>query len=185
MLSMLPPVDREDELRSRSDYYLQYTRENFVAERDCLVATTNNSSSSSSNDIDDDDDSFFFDDRQVARFLFHLRKGEDHRTWLLHDMKFNTDPYSERFDTRRVDRLEERAAILFKTLQDLENGRHDDDDDDDDDVLSETTNGDMNVDHDDDDDDMFSDLDDEDSSDDEDNDNVRRLPHSKNQRNRT
>jgi hypothetical protein len=160
MLSMLPPVDREDELRSRSEYYLQYMRENFVAERDCLATNNNNN----------DDDVCLFDNRHFARYLYHLRKGNEHRMWLLHDMKFDHDPYSDRFDTKRVDRLEARATTFFKELQQIDNNGH---------LQLDTTDDELNVV--DQDDDMLSDLDD----DDDDSSDEDERPRSKNRRNRT
>lgn len=72
MLSMLPPVDRAGELHSRGEYYQQYARENFVQESDCL-------------------DHAVWEEPHVARYLFHLQRGEEQRKWLLADMKF-ADP---------------------------------------------------------------------------------------------
>ena len=72
MLSMLPPVNRPDELRSRAEYYQQYTRENFVQESDCL-------------------DHAVLTEQHVDRFMYLLRQGDHSRTWLLKDMKFE-DP---------------------------------------------------------------------------------------------
>jgi len=92
MLSMLPPVDREDELRSRAEYYMQYTRENFVQESDCLS-------------FDD------WDAQHVGRYLFHLRRGDEHRKWLLNDMKFDD---SQGFDHDRVDKFERRAMDYIR-----------------------------------------------------------------------
>jgi hypothetical protein len=87
MLSMLPPVDREDELRSRAEYYTQYARELFVQESDCLSFATE------------------WTEQHIARYLHHLRQGDEHRRWLLADMKFD-DPFFESFDQRRVDKFE-------------------------------------------------------------------------------
>lgn len=101
MLSMLPPVDRVDELRSRAEYYQQYARENFVQESDCL---------------DRHDDGAAWD---VARYLNHLRRGEEQRKWLLADMKF-TDPYAAQsssfFDLDRVDEFGKRAFDYIKRI---------------------------------------------------------------------
>jgi hypothetical protein len=76
MLSLLPPVDRVDELRSRAEYYQQYAREHFVQESDCL-------------DRDE------WQEFHLARYLHLLRRGEEQRQWLLADMKF-PDPYAGR-----------------------------------------------------------------------------------------
>jgi hypothetical protein len=95
MISMLPPVDRVDELRSRAEYYQQYARENFVQESDCL----------------EQDNNVPWKEQHVARYIFHLRRGEEHRQWLLADMKF-TDPFAANgtFDHDRVDDFERRAV---------------------------------------------------------------------------
>jgi hypothetical protein len=96
MLSMLPPVDRSDELRSRAEYYQQYARENFVQASDCL-----------NHDV--------WEDEHVARYLYHLRQGEEHRKWLLADMKF-ADPFAHdnALDHDRVDDFGNRAKDLIK-----------------------------------------------------------------------
>ena len=98
MLSMLPPVDRKDELRSRAEYYMQYTRENFVQESDCLVT----------------DD---WKKDHVSRYLFHLKRGDEHRKWLLMDMQF-TDEYQHSFDMEGADQFEERAFAHVQKIQD-------------------------------------------------------------------
>lgn len=100
MLSMLPPVDREDELRSRAEYYQQYARENFVQESDCFGRR---------------DD---WDPQHVARYIHHLRQGDKHRKWLLGDMKF-PDPYEHSFDHARVDEFERRALDYVERAQDF------------------------------------------------------------------
>lgn len=95
MLSMLPPVDREDELRSRSEYYMQYTRENFVQESDCL-------------------DSDEWHEQHIIRYIMLLRRADEHRKWLLSDMKF-PDPYVDSFDQQRVDGFHQRALEFINT----------------------------------------------------------------------
>jgi hypothetical protein len=97
MLSMLPPVDREDELRSRAEYYSQYTRENFYQESDCL-----------SHDE--------WQEQHISRFLYHLKRGDNHRKWLLDDMKF-TDPYMDAFDHDRVAQFEDKALTLVREIE--------------------------------------------------------------------
>lgn len=96
MLSMLPPVDRPDELHSRAKYYQQYARENFVQESDSL-------------------NSVVWDEQHVARYTHHLRKGEEHRKWLLADMKF-VDPFvhNNAFDQDQVDDFWKRANDYIK-----------------------------------------------------------------------
>jgi hypothetical protein len=116
--------------RSRAEYYMQYARENFVQESDCLA-------------VDD------WQQQHVARYLFHLKRGDEHRKWLLKDMQF-LDEYQNAFDHQQVDRFEERAlAFIQKTRDQKEaslspeireqlrrqsdgnNTKHDDGDDDD------------------------------------------------------
>lgn len=99
MLSMLPPVDREDELRSRCEHYLQHARENFMQEPDCLVHDE-------------------WSEQHIYRYLHHLRRGEEHRKWLLRDMKFE-DPCRDSFDNERVERLEKRAISYISKLSEL------------------------------------------------------------------
>lgn len=98
VISMLPPVEPEAELKARSEYYAQYTNENFFAESDCLRPLEGDVPS----------------EGQFTRYFYHLRKGEDHRKWLLEDMKFQ-DPFQ--FDLKRVDRLEERVKNFLENRQ--------------------------------------------------------------------
>merc|ERR1719401_3407226 len=74
VMSMMPPVDREDELRSRAEYYTQYARENILQESDTLRRE------------------LLWDRRDVERFVDSVRRGDEHRKWLLRDMQFD-DPY--------------------------------------------------------------------------------------------
>jgi hypothetical protein len=99
MISMLPPVDRENELRSRSEYYLQYARETFFAESDCLSH--------------DEWDSY-----RIDRYLHHLRKADTHRKWLLSDMKF-PDPYENSFDWSRMEAFKKRTVACIEKMEDL------------------------------------------------------------------
>lgn len=104
MLSMLPPVDRADELRSRFEYYLSYARENFVQESDCLI------------------DDNIMDTRQIDRYLYLLRRGEEHRKWLLEDMKFE-DPYKLTFNHGRVKSFETKVqSFLSKPADGIDAG---------------------------------------------------------------
>ena len=87
IMSMAPPPNREDELRSRAEYYHSYAREYFTQESDCL-------------------DNDPLQERDARRYLYYLRKGEKDRKWLLGDMMFS-DPYKKSFDKEKVNRLEE------------------------------------------------------------------------------
>lgn len=110
VISMLPPVNPEAELEARSEYYMQYTSENFIAESDCLEIKSFHSGSNSNSSPDE---------AQFARYFYHLRKGEEHRTWLLEDMKFE-DPFAQQFDLARVDQLEERVHEFLQEQRRVE-----------------------------------------------------------------
>ncbi|CAJ1940206.1 unnamed protein product [Cylindrotheca closterium] len=86
VMSMAPPPNREDELRSRAEYYQSYAREYFIQESDCL-------------------DNDPLQERDIRRFLYYLRKGEKDRKWLLGDMLF-PDPYKTAFDVERIEKFE-------------------------------------------------------------------------------
>jgi hypothetical protein len=101
MLSMLPPVDRQDELHSRAEYYTQYARELMVQESDCLPLTTE------------------WREQHIARYMHHLRRGEEHRRWLLADMKFK-DPFSESFDHQLVEKFESDALRFVNRFRQSE-----------------------------------------------------------------
>lgn len=88
-ISMAPPPDREDELRSRAEYYQSYAREYFYQESDCL-----------SNDP--------LREKDIKRYLYYLRKGEKDRKWLLGDMMF-PDKYKNAMDVERIDKFESMA----------------------------------------------------------------------------
>ena len=109
IISMLPPVNPAAELHARSQYYAQYTAENFIAEMDCL-RSSNTDEQGNDNDIVVD----LPDQNQFARYFYYLRKGEEDRKWLLQDMKFD-NPYQ--FDLERVDRLEDQVKALFQAKQ--------------------------------------------------------------------
>ena len=87
MLSMAPPPNREDELRSRAEYYQSYTREYFIQESDCL-------------------DNDPLREKDINRYLYYLRKGDKDRRWLLGDMMF-PDPYKNALDQERIKKFEE------------------------------------------------------------------------------
>lgn len=87
--------------RSRAEYYMQYLRENFIQESDCLA-------------VDD------LKEQHVGRYLFHLKRGDEHRKWLLKDMQFQ-DEYQNAFDHEQVERFEEEAlAFIMKTKEQKE-----------------------------------------------------------------
>jgi hypothetical protein len=109
------PIDREEELQSRMDYYWQYAREHFTQHSDALqdilapslrASTINPSSSSishnsnkSARDADarhrEREAELLLQDQYdaIERYFYLLQQGEVHRQWLLRDMKFPKDPY--------------------------------------------------------------------------------------------
>lgn len=103
-ISMAPPPNREDELRSRAEYYQSYAREYFVQESDCL-------------------DNDPLNEKDIRRFLYYLRKGEKDRKWLLGDMLF-PDPYKTAFDVERINKFESMTKTY---LGDDEEDEMDDD----------------------------------------------------------
>ena len=96
--SMAPPVDRENELTSRANYYHRHTREHFDGDSDCLKADP-------------------WREETVDTFLHVLRSGEYKRTWVMKDYKFD-DPYTDLFDNDRVDKWEQHARELLKDTYD-------------------------------------------------------------------
>jgi hypothetical protein len=61
----------------------------------------------------------------VGRYLFHLRRGEEHRKWLLTDMRFE-DPYGQgrpgSFDLERVNSFERRAMEHAMRVKEAKEG---------------------------------------------------------------
>mmetsp|Transcript_19220 Transcript_19220/g.24746 ORF Transcript_19220/g.24746 Transcript_19220/m.24746 type:complete len:310 (+) Transcript_19220:162-1091(+) len=141
MLSMVPPVNRPAELQARTEYYHQFTQENFIGELDCLLT----------------DDQGHYD-----RYFSFLKQGEVRRKWLLKDMKFQ-DPYSDIFDSKRIGQLEKRVKnyLLRKdgSLQHNNNNSMYDSDDDSEDDDADDSDNDLSNHHD------FSDSDSDDDDD--------------------
>jgi hypothetical protein len=94
--SLAPPVDRQNELESRYNYYLAHVLERFAGHTHIL-----------------DRDPWTED--CVESLIKILRNGEYARQWVLADYKFD-DPYSDRFDEKRVIQLEERMINLVKDV---------------------------------------------------------------------
>jgi len=85
-ISMSPPPNKQDELKSRAEYYHSYAREYFTQESDSL-------------------DNEPLNNRDIRRYLYYLRKGETDRKWLLGDMMFS-DPYKDSIDQKRINKFE-------------------------------------------------------------------------------
>jgi len=152
-ISMLPPVDREDELGSRFEYYQEYTRENFFQSSDCLKDVSMEGISDSNSLLA----------QQHLRLLeknwkeyFHLLEtGEQNRQWLLGDMKFD-DPYEDSYDEDRIEKLRERAAAFVESVMQGGDSSDSDSDSDEENSSDEEGDGDLN-----DEEDSDSDSDDE------------------------
>jgi len=91
--SFAPPVNRENELRSRAEYYTEQIREGFGQEMDRLEY-----------------DPWREDD--VDQFVHLVRHGEDQRRYILSDYQFE-DPYADVFDRKRLEALKEQAEKLI------------------------------------------------------------------------
>lgn len=100
VISMAPPPNKEDELRSRAEYYHSYAREYFTQESDSL-----------------DNDPLF--ERDIRRYLYYIRKGEKDRKWLLGDMMF-PDPYKSSLDQERIKRFEDMSKKYLGEEEDEE-----------------------------------------------------------------
>jgi hypothetical protein len=98
LLTHVIPCNHDACRRSRAEYYMQYMRENFVQESDCLTVDN-------------------WQPQHIARYLFHLKRGDEHRKWLLKDMQFQ-DEYQNAFDHEEVDRFEEQALAFIKKTKD-------------------------------------------------------------------
>ena len=93
--SYAPPVDRENELRSRAEYYAEQAREEFVGESDCL------------------DSDPWMGEADVGRYVQLIRTTEFRRKWVLDDYGFE-DPYREKFNEARLETFENRAWGLIR-----------------------------------------------------------------------
>lgn len=100
VISMAPPPNKEDELRSRAEYYHSYAREYFTQESDSL-----------------DNDPLL--ERDIRRYLYYIRKGEKDRKWLLGDMMF-PDPYKSSLDQERIKRFEDMSKKYLGEEEDEE-----------------------------------------------------------------
>lgn len=98
-------VDRENELSSRSNYYRQNAREHFEGHWHQLVEADP------------------WTERDVETFLYLVRKGEEHRRWVLDSYEFE-DPCKGKFDEEVVDEFEARAYELVKETYNLRGWNH-------------------------------------------------------------
>ena len=94
IFSMEPPVNRDNELQSRADYYYTHMRENYNSDSQCL-------------------DRDPWKEHDVEVFLHFLRTGEKRRRYVLKDYRFK-DPYRSMYDAERIKQFETRAADLLR-----------------------------------------------------------------------
>mmetsp|Transcript_4370 Transcript_4370/g.12219 ORF Transcript_4370/g.12219 Transcript_4370/m.12219 type:complete len:322 (-) Transcript_4370:83-1048(-) len=90
--SIAPPVDRDNELRSRAEYYTEQMREGFSQEIDRL-------------------DSDPWREDEVDQFSYLVRSGEDQRKYILKDYRFK-DPYARCFYHDQLDAFQIQAKEL-------------------------------------------------------------------------
>jgi len=97
-ISFEPPVDRENELLSRSSYYLAFVKESFGQEVDCLKTIP-------------------WSESDVSRFTFLMKNGEERRSWILKTYKFD-DPYydSSRTTLRKLESWDEKATDVVQKI---------------------------------------------------------------------
>ena len=93
MFSVQPPVNRDNELTSRVNYYHAHLREHINSDSQCLNADP-------------------WTESDIATFLHFLRTGEKRRRYVLKDYRFE-DPYKSVFDDERIKKFEERANALI------------------------------------------------------------------------
>ena len=101
------PLNREDELKSRANYYYNWARELIEQESDIF-----------SNYDDDKEANDSFTEEQVRRFFYFLRDGEEKRKFILLKYQFD-DPCKGSFDNEYVDQLERQMlnACLQQSVQ--------------------------------------------------------------------
>jgi phage terminase Nu1 subunit (DNA packaging protein) len=97
VLSASPPVNREDEMKSRADYYTDVARERIYRSAQCMDL----------NPLSDED---------LHEYIHHLRQGEKHRRWVLAEYKFS-DPCPNAFDYLRADAFEQRSKKYLLELE--------------------------------------------------------------------
>jgi hypothetical protein len=103
-LSFEPPVERDNELKSRSLYYLAFIKESFGQEVDCLTKNIP------------------WREDDVVRFSYLMEQGEKRRAWILEDYKFD-DPYGHLWNDNngdggiklKLDLWEKRATNLIQS----------------------------------------------------------------------
>ena len=111
-ISMAPPVNRQNELASRANYYQTFARENFDGHWNLLGAhgfhigdegnmrhglgyltkQQPNLESDSTQQLEQDA-AYMWREEQIEQFVYLMRSGEEKRRWILKDYEFE-DPFN-------------------------------------------------------------------------------------------
>ena len=96
-LSMMPPLNYQDELQSRSAYYQQYLREHFVQESDCFHQATTTTTSrmqraggGGRKQRPHHTSGWVLSEGSITRFHKLLHQGYQQREWLLRDLQYDS-----------------------------------------------------------------------------------------------
>ena len=108
------PVNRDDELKSRANYYYNYAREQIEQESDIFETLDWSLTAGYKGDHVKEESSSptSLTKDQIHRYFYFLRKGEEQRLYILRKYKFE-DPCPTSFDSSRVDALEDN---MLRTL---------------------------------------------------------------------
>lgn len=112
-ISMAPPVNRQNELASRSNYYLSFARENFdghwnlLGEHGFHIGEEGNmrhglgglthfltqpQENESAGDKNEVSSYYTWREEQIEQFVYLMKSGEEKRLWILQDYEFE-DPF--------------------------------------------------------------------------------------------
>mmetsp|Transcript_14576 Transcript_14576/g.22488 ORF Transcript_14576/g.22488 Transcript_14576/m.22488 type:complete len:216 (+) Transcript_14576:134-781(+) len=126
------PVNRDDELKSRANYYYNYAREQIEQESDIFEMLDWSLTVGYKGDhVEELSSSTSFTKDQIHRYFYFLRKGEEQRLYILRKYKFE-DPCPTSFDSSRVDALEDNmlrtlnAEIMSHAIDDKAYSSHED-----------------------------------------------------------
>mmetsp|Transcript_27617 Transcript_27617/g.56828 ORF Transcript_27617/g.56828 Transcript_27617/m.56828 type:complete len:381 (+) Transcript_27617:28-1170(+) len=142
-ISMAPPVNRKNELQSRTNYYRSFARENFdghfglLSRHGFYIGEEDGHGFDSGGEKGTNDETpsdLMWREEQIDQFVYLIRSGEEKRRWILNDYGFD-DPCNDCFgvsdgrhgDDRRydgwsselehrLDSFEKEANLLVKTM---------------------------------------------------------------------
>ena len=123
------PVNRDDELRSRANYYYNSAREQIEQESDIFESVELSPIAEYTSDGDEESSPSLFTKDQIQRYFYFLRRGEEQRQYILRKYKFE-DPCPTSFDSSRVDALEYdmlgtfNAEIIDQAIDDGQADEH-------------------------------------------------------------